>query len=44
MLNIGMIFSVVKVTSFVSDLFKGTAAAGGGLAGSVAGAIRGAFA
>jgi type IV secretory pathway VirB6-like protein len=44
MLNIGMIFSVFRVTSFVSDLFKGTAAAGGGLAGSVAGAIRGAFA
>jgi hypothetical protein len=44
MLNIGMIFSVFRITSFVSDLFKGTAAAGGGMVGSVATVIRGAFA
>jgi len=44
MLNIGLFFSIFKITSFVSDLFKGTAAAGSGLAGSLAGAIRGAFA
>lgn len=44
MLNIGLFFSLFKVTSFVSDLFKGTAAAGSGIAGSMAGVIRGAFA
>jgi hypothetical protein len=44
MLNIGLFFSVFKITSFVSDLFKGTAAAGSGMAGSMAGVIRGAFA
>jgi len=44
MLNIGLFFSIFKITSFVSDLFKGTAAAGSGIAGSLAGAIRGAFA
>ena len=44
MLNIGMMFSVFRITSFVSDLFKGTAAAGGGMVGSVATVIRGAFA
>ena len=44
MLNIGLFFSIFKITSFVNDLFKGTAAAGGGMAGSLAGVIRGAFA
>jgi hypothetical protein len=44
MLNIGLIFSVFRITSFVSDLFKGTAAAGNNLAGSVAGVVKGAFA
>ena len=44
MLNIGLFFSIFKITSFVSDLFKGTAAAGGGLTGSLAGFIKGAFA
>lgn len=44
MLNIGMFYSVFKITSFVSDLFKGTAAAGSGLVGGVATFIRGAFA
>jgi len=44
MLNIGLIFSVFRITSFVSDLFKGAAAAGSNLAGSVAVAVKGAFA
>jgi TrbL/VirB6 plasmid conjugal transfer protein len=44
MLNVALFFSVFKVTSFVSDLFKGTAAAGSGMASSLAGVIRGAFA
>jgi hypothetical protein len=44
MLNIGLFFSIFKITSFVSDLFKGTAAAGSGMTGSLAGVIRGAFA
>lgn len=44
MVNVGLFFSIFKVTSFVSDLFKGTASAGGGLTGSLAGFIRGAFA
>jgi hypothetical protein len=44
MLNIGLFFSIFKITSFVSDLFKGTAAAGSGITSSLAGAIRGAFA
>jgi hypothetical protein len=44
MLNIGLFFSIFKITSFVNDLFKGTAAAGSGMAGSLAGVIRGAFA
>lgn len=44
MLNIGMFYSVFKITSFVSDLFKGTATAGSGLVGGVATFIRGAFA
>ena len=34
LLNIGLIFSVLKIGSVVSDLFKGTAAAGGGFAGN----------
>jgi hypothetical protein len=44
MLNIGLIFSVFRITSFVSDLFKGTAVAGSNLAGSVAIVVKGAFA
>ena len=44
MLNIGLAFSVFRVTSFVSDLFKGAAAAGGNLAGGVATVVKGAFA
>ncbi len=44
MLNIGLFFSIFKVSSFVSDLFKGTASAGGNLVGSMALVIRGAFA
>jgi hypothetical protein len=44
MLNIGLAFSVFRVTSFVSDLFKGAAAAGGNLTGSVATVVKGAFA
>jgi type IV secretory pathway VirB6-like protein len=44
MLNMGLFYSIFKVTSFVSDLFKGTAAAGSGVAGSLAGFVRGAFA
>lgn len=44
MLNIGLIFSVFRITSFVSDLFKGTAVAGSNLAGSVATVVKGAFA
>ena len=43
-LNFGMFFSLFRVTSFVGDLFRGTAAAGAGLASSVAGSVRGAFA
>jgi TrbL/VirB6 plasmid conjugal transfer protein len=43
-LNIGLFFSIFKITSFVSDLFKGTAAAGSGMVGNMAGVIRGAFA
>lgn len=39
-----MLFSIVKVTSFVSDLFKGTAAAGEGMAGALGAAVRGSFA
>jgi type IV secretory pathway VirB6-like protein len=44
MLNIGLAFSVFRITSFVSDLFKGAAAAGGNLTGSVATVVKGAFA
>jgi hypothetical protein len=39
-----MLFSIVKVTVFVSDLFKGTAAAGNGMAGALGAAVKGAFA
>jgi hypothetical protein len=42
-LNIGMLFSVIRITSFCSDLFKGTAGAGAGMVGAVAGAVRGSF-
>ena len=42
-LNIGLIFSVLKIGSVVSDLFKGTAAAGSGFAQSLAGTAAGAF-
>lgn len=44
LLNIGFIVCIWKAGSITSDLFKGTASAGGNLAGSVAGAVRGAFA
>lgn len=44
LLNIGFIVCIWKAGSITSDLFKGTASAGGNLAGSVAGALRGAFA
>jgi hypothetical protein len=43
MLNIGLAVSVLKIGGAVSDLFKGGAQAGSNLAGSVAGAMRGAF-
>jgi len=44
LLNIGFIVCIWKAGAITSDLFKGTASAGGNLAGSVAGAMRGAFA
>lgn len=44
LLNIGFIVCIWKSGGIVSDLFKGTASAGSNLAGSVAGALRGAFA
>ena len=44
LLNIGFMVCIFKAGSITSDLFKGTASAGGNLAGSVAGAVRGAFA
>jgi len=44
LLNIGFIVCIWKAGSITSDLFKGTASAGGNLAGSVAGSLRGAFA
>ena len=44
LLNVGFTICVFKAGSITSDLFKGTASAGGNLAGSVAGAVRGAFA
>ena len=42
-LNVGMIFSVLKVSGFCSDLFKGTASAGSGMVSSVAGVVSGVF-
>jgi hypothetical protein len=42
-LNIGLLFSVFKIGSVVSDLFKGAASVGGGFGGAMAGAITGAF-
>jgi hypothetical protein len=44
LLNIGFIVCIWKAGAITSDLFKGAASAGGNLAGSVAGALRGAFA
>lgn len=43
-LNVGMIYSVFKVTSFVSDLFKGAAGAGAGFSSALGSAVKGAFA
>jgi type IV secretory pathway VirB6-like protein len=43
LLNIGFVVCVFKAGSITSDLFKGTAGAGSNFAGSVAGAVRGAF-
>jgi hypothetical protein len=43
LLNIGFLVCIWKAPSITSDLFRGTASAGGNLAGSVAGAMRGAF-
>jgi type IV secretory pathway VirB6-like protein len=40
-LNIGLLFSVVKIGSVVSDLFKGAAAAGSNFASTVVGAVSG---
>lgn len=42
-LNIALAVTVFKVSSVVSDLFKGTASAGTGLSGRLAGMVRGAF-
>lgn len=42
-LNIALFWSVIRVTSYVSDLFKGTAAAGSNFVGGLAGLVRGAF-
>lgn len=42
-LNIGLLYSVFKIGSVVSDLFKGTASAGSGVAQSAAGVVAGAF-
>ncbi len=42
-LNIGLLFSVLKIGGVVSDLFKGAASAGSGFVGSVTGAVTGAF-
>jgi hypothetical protein len=44
LLLVAMLFSIFKVTSFVSDLFKGTAAAGDGISGAFGTAVRGTFA
>lgn len=43
-LNVGMFYSVFKVTSFVTDLFKGAAGAGAGFSSAVGAAVKGAFA
>lgn len=43
-LNFGMFFSLLRVSSFVGDLFRGTAATGAGFANSLASSVRGAFA
>ena len=42
-LNIGLLYSVFKIGSVVSDLFKGTASAGSSFAQSAAGMAAGAF-
>jgi type IV secretory pathway VirB6-like protein len=42
-LNIGLLFSVFKVGSVVSDLFKGAASGGSGFVGGLTGALAGAF-
>jgi type IV secretory pathway VirB6-like protein len=42
-LNFGMFFSMFRITSFVNDLFRGTASTGAGFAASLAGSVRGAF-
>jgi hypothetical protein len=44
LLTAGMLFSIIRITVFVSDLFKGTAAAGNGMAGALGAAVKGAFA
>lgn len=44
LLNIGFVVCVWKGVGIVADLFRGTAAAGGNLANSVAGTLKGAFA
>jgi len=44
LLTLGMLFSILRVTSFVSDLFKGAASAGAGMAGAVGLAVKGVFA
>jgi hypothetical protein len=43
-LNVGMFYSVFKITSFVTDLFKGAAGAGAGFSSAVGAAVKGAFA
>lgn len=43
-LNFGMFFTILKITHFVSDLFKGTAGAGAGFSSAVGSAVKGAFA
>lgn len=43
-LNFGMFFTILKITHFVSDLFKGTAGAGAGFSSAVGAAVKGAFA
>ena len=43
-LNIGMFYSIFKIPSFVSDLFKGAASAGANFASRVGTSVKGAFA